>query len=93
MQKHHEKFEMKLVKKAVNRNLSLPSNAGMDGKNKGLVRKGKCGQTISNDIDKKFEKKWQKTIEKKLGFKSYNELRKATNKELNRPFYNNIYDF
>lgn len=86
MLKNRDKFSFKRTKKSVNKNLDLDPNKGSDERYTGLVRVGGCGQKISTEIDMKFERKWKMVIEKELGFKSYHEFRKATNKELNRPF-------
>lgn len=77
MKLHKEKFDEKLSKLARNEACGLPRLAGMSSSkiNQGVVGSGlkKLPPCLVSEI----EDKWKRVIEPTLGFKSYDELRRA----------------
>jgi len=77
MRRHREKFDEKLSKIARNEACGLPRFAGMSSSkvNRGVVGSGL--NELPPCLVSEIEAKWKSVIEPVLGFKSYNELRRA----------------
>ncbi|GMH41151.1 hypothetical protein BSKO_09061 [Bryopsis sp. KO-2023] len=86
MKSHWEKFDERPLKTLFNWHWDRPATAGLDGQNS-KVRQGKRTEIkFSDDLQKKFDLKWDATMKPVTGYASYKEMREGINKELGRKF-------
>lgn len=89
MKQHRSKFDEHHLKLSRNKAAGLPDDAGFSLDHLGKLREGRVGgyrEGIPPSIVQKLDERWLKDMEPVTGFKTYEEMRRAVNEELSRPW-------